>query len=799
MWSRVVQARCVCNCPSCLLTTNAIARRATTATARRTIRVGDVFTVSLSSLAAGLAFADSRKKDDRRKQWDRVIGEARATVEATEIQQLRRLAALSDDARVETQEMTEASTNDVTTGNVIKEVEAWDDQDSEATIQQVPVPDERMDNWLDVFDWAREQRKLREASGFQDWKGLPLSLLQTLSRDQLHELLTNERLLRRFYGGPDCNSLVDEQSRYPLSIKKLRTLEWSVAKLVYKLLLHCSRNSMYVDKDPESPTNALLRGLSKDEETIQRKTAHARQRLRILHAERRSRPYYEEFGSPQVPNYDDTTIEEYKQTTRMNKSLINLLDFMTQDTDVSDLMSKLCYNLLTARTPPNIHTYNLLLVRFCLLKKDDLVKAVLCSMRDAHIRPNEITHATLLRHFTATGNRLGFVKYWMRMEGSHRGLALANPEQIIHPLLKERYRVLGRNHHKVVEKGRMNGQVYESLIVGVLQFFGGQTAMRYYRDMISEGWSPGLGILLAILQDCCRRLDWTLGTAVLQQIEMSTERINSLTYEWTLRLCQCCGKMEFFDQILRNGVHCGALPASILDLPDHAKAEDVAFLIERAQALQPRKATGTLEKTAARISFRLGDTSPFLMENVLHACEDQDALRHTINRMNYRWKARLSLQTRLDSISTDIDQTVLQANHALNASKHLASVKLWLSRRVKHLEERLEQNANSAAYASFDNSVRHKKVQRNRARRAEDGEDESGNSMGMQIIAGFSKTEAEHVSRLPLGHRQREPVQWNPPSLPPLTDTSDGSFWKDSEEQMAATARRSLLCGSHSS
>ena len=734
VWSRVAQARTICNCPSCVSTTNAIARRATTATARRTVRVGDVYTVSLSSLAAGLAFADSRKKDDRRKQWDKVIGEARATVEATEIQQQSRLAALSDNARVESPDNARAAPRDVTAERAYEEVEAWDVPENEDRDRRVPTLGNGNDTWIDVFDWAREQHRIREASGFQDWKGPPLSLLQSLSKAQLNELLSDESLLRRFYGGPDCDNLVDAPADMPLSTKKIRTLEWSVAKMVLKLLMYCSKDSVQPTKDYNCPTNSLLRQLLK-EEAFQSKLDYKRECLRTLHSECRSWSYYEDFERPQVPNYDDTAVEDCAQTTHMNLSLQELLGLMKQGSNLSDLMSKICYNLLTARTPPNIHTYNMLLVRFSVLDKSDLVRSVLTSMRESHIRPNEITHAALLRHFTATGNRSGFRQYWRRMEGHNGGLALANPKQSIHPVVEDRYLVFGRNSHKATERARMNGQVYESLIIGAIQFLSGQTAMHYYRKMISEGWSPSLGIALAILQDCCHRLDWTVGTAVLEQLEKTAESMNTLTYEWMLRLCQCCAQHEFFDQIMLNGVLCGALPASMLDLPDHAKAEDVAFLIECAKDLQPRKATGKLKTPAVKISRRLGDKSPFLLENIFHDCQDDHTLCQTINRTNSRYKTRRALQNRLDAISIDIEHTVLEANKVL-ASESLSSVKFWLSKRVKHLEQELEQKANNVAYALSSDVGKHKQVQKPQPGKAENGKGESGKSVEMPIISG---------------------------------------------------------------
>lgn len=712
VWSRVAQAQCICNCPSCLRTPNAIARRATTATARRSLRVGDVFTASLSSIAAGLAFADSRKKEDRRKQWDKVIAEARATVEATELQQQSRLAALSDDAKVEALDRARAAENDVSTATSFNDVEAWDSQQFEEQDTRGLIFNNTSDTWLDVFDWAQEQHKIRDASGFQDWKGPPLSLLKSLSKAQLSELLSDGRLFRRFYGGPDYNSLVDEQSMYPFSMKKIRTLEWSVAKMVLKLLLYCSKNSLQTRVEPR--TDFLLRKLLQ-EETVESRLEYTRERLRTLHADSRDRRYYEKFEAPAFPAYEVATAEEAEKRTHLNLSLQKLLALMDSEIRLNDLMSKLCYNLLAAQTPPNTRTYNMLLVRFCMLEKKDLVSAVLTSMRESHIRPNEITHATLLRYYTATGDRTQYFQYWSRMEGHRGGLALAHPEYSIHSIVKERYLIFGTNSHKAAEKARMNGQVYESLIIGAMKFFTRLTAMHIYRNMISEGWSPSLGIFLALLQDCCRRLDWEVGSAVIEQIGRIKERLNTFTYEWMLRLCQCCGKQEFFDHILLNGVNCGALPASMLDLPDHAKAEDVAFLIQRAKDLQPCKTIDKLQKTAARISHRLHD-GPFLLENIFGDCEDGDKRRHTINRINDRWKVRLTLQRRLDVISTEIKHTTMQANDALyiNGLEHISSVKFWLSEQVKRLEEEqeLELKSSGVGYAPYNDLVQREKARR---------------------------------------------------------------------------------------
>ena len=768
VWSRATQARCICNCPSCASTANAITRRATTVTARRTVRVGNIFTVSLSSLAAGLAFADSTQKDKRRKQWDKVIAEARAAVEATDIRQQIRLAALSDEARaLDTEELRVAKLR-AAAKRESQEIGAWEVEGSQERDRCIPIAANRIDTWLDVFDWAREQRKLREKSGFQDWKGPPLIPLRSLSKEQLDRLFSDGRFLRRFYGRPDCNNLVDEQSKSHLSIKQIRTQEWSVAKLVLKLLLYASERSL----QPVCPSFSLLCDLLKGKETLAR-LQYANERLCALNAPGTRHFCYEEFEYPESPNYDHMRAGEYEQKPALNLSLRSLLETIKQETDLSNVMSWICYDLLTARSPPNIYTYNMLLVHFSEFDKGFLVKAVLTSMRESHIKPNEITHTTLLRFFTTINNGIGFSDCWHRMEGYRKPRALAHPEQFIHPALKSRYRIVGKNQDGIIEKARMNGQVYEALIVGAMRFLGAQIAMQYYRSMISEGWSPGPGIFVAILQDCCLKLDWTLGIAVLEQLESTAKRLSTLTYEWMLRLCQCCGQQEFFDQIMRNGVLCGALPASMLDLPDHAKVEDVAFLIECAKDL------GKLERTAARMRQRIGDK---LLENVFHDCEDEVTLSQRINQANSRWKVRLVLQKRLNMLSTEINHTVLEGYHALFNPESLpsVSVKFWLSKRVKLLEQELEKTVHGAATYL---TIAWKK------------ENLWSEKPKKKDFRGWKKLELNlPLTAPPLNIELRRTYPPAPgdgqtglPGPPPTANQAKGYLWESHEEQMAAT------------
>ena len=610
-------------------------------------------------------------------------------------------------------------------------------------MRQTPVSSLEFKTWLDLFEWAREQQQIREASGFQDWKGPPLSLLQSLSAAELHELLRDKRLLYYFYGGSDCARLVKRRYTFPLTVKKITIMEWSIAKLVLSLLMYSSKPW----DDPSRPTTPLLRNLLVDE-SIESKIDQLQERIHVLQSDVYCIVFsYGDVERPPFPRYDEMIVAEDEETREMNKSLHHLLVLLEQSTDPGDVISEICYNLLTARAPPDTETYNMLLLRFSLLGMGPQFTAVMTSMRQSKIRPNEITNATALLHFTRMADRDAFIRRLQLMEGDHGGLIAANREFIDHPLLWKVYALRSPNSLWAIKKARMNGQVYESAIMGAINFGYDDIAKKYYCNMISQGWSPTFGILLAILQDCCRKVDWAVGYEVLHQLEKTAEKMNTLTYEWMLRLCQRCRQHEFFDQILIDGVHGGALPASMLALTECDKAKDIGFLIECAQDLQPPKAIGRLEEVTIRIGHHLGYDSPYLTKNVFDGCKDQETLRQTVMRTGKSWRARYALERRLDSISRDIEYTSMQVSRALRVSEELFFVKYWLSKQVQQLEKDLAQSAEASqvSYTSYRDLFKPQRVQETQTRTSEDGNRESGNLGDPPLTTRSSENEAEYI------------------------------------------------------
>jgi len=620
-----------------------------------------------SSLAATATLIDSGRKDARRAHWDKILGEARAQVQATETQQQNRLDSLAH----------------ATGGETLEEAGTKDSSDSagyplERTEPQLPKrrrSQSRVDTWTDVFDWAGRQAEARAASGFQDWRGPSLDLLQRLSPEELQQLLSSDVLLHRFYGGPDSVALVDETPTYDHSARKTRTLEYSVAKLVMKLLLHSSsapQNPVPRDKaaaaqdsellstekdrhhaerelnyypDISSPPgekpqaiaseDSLSPNLIHNEREIHQRIAEINSHLRVLKqadAGVESR-FFEDHASPSVPKYCGRVSAKLDEAKALNNSLHKLLNSMSCEKDPRSLVSKICFNLLTSKAPPNIHSYNMLLMRFCHLNNKGMVRAVLRSMSESHIRPNEITHSTLLRHYTVTEDGAAFTDYLLLMSGYNGGLAIAARDQTISPMVTQRYRFFGKSQVKAAEKARMNGEVYEAMIVGALRFFGEQTAMQYYRQMISEGWRSSVDLLTAILKSCCRKHDWEAGVSVWDQVIATVEGAHRSCYEWMLYLCSACGQNAAFDQVLRDGVDQGVLPPSLLEEHQNLgiSSEDVKlFELSRLN-----------RATTEAASFSYVATSAKSLNTKMHL-------------------ERLSLKRKLKGLSAEISETSAQ-------------------------------------------------------------------------------------------------------------------------------------------
>lgn len=546
--------RSSCRCSLCATSPNGLARRAPTSPVLRGIRQGDIFLVFSSTIAFEAAVIDSVMKDARAKHWEKVIAEGRERVDAVEADHERRLIALLNEDQTEEPEAVnyKARISDMRADTGLETKLDW--------------------TWEGVFSWASRHKEMRAALGFQDWRGPPLSILRRLSAPEILELLSDNRILHRFFGGPDCANLVQEPPSLAVSTQKIRTQEWSVTKMVIQLLSAANPlEQVTLPSDSPPVYHAMPLVPSIHVGNWRTELARAKRMLDILYNHSEHSNFYERIDRPLAPRYEWDNDTRGDDLINLNSALDTTLQQLTSEDRLHTLMAEVCQRLLLSRTPPNIHTYNLLLVRFCRLGRASLVYTVLESMEESHIRPNEITHATVLRFFTVTDNRDAFHMYVRRMEGWKRGLALADPNTTYHPLVEHCLRRFGVGKRKIAVKARMNQEVYTALIVGFLRFCDTEDAMYWYRGMEEHGWKPSSEMLVTILETCYRNKDWAGGVSAWLQFGKEALKLTRSAYEWMLRLCKRCGHPRFYSMVLDDGVRKGAFPTSLLDTPleDH--------------------------------------------------------------------------------------------------------------------------------------------------------------------------------------------------------------------------------------
>ena len=465
---------------------------------------------------------DARRKDRQLQDWDQVLAATRAEIEAVEADQRSRLERLNIKG--------------------LGEVNTVDDSHSDRTAWLDQV------TWGDMIEWASIRKAERKSRDLQAWKGISLDTLKKLTDVDLTRILLDKRLLIRFYAGPDCASLEFTPATHVYSPKKLRTLEWSLIKLVskYLQLAHAdnsqapgSSDAVLQDLEAFVTTKGTTAAdLAEDVETCDI-------RLRHLYASTRDSNIYANFPSPHSMRYRWSPSERKEELMAFNQRLQQLL-YSTPIVEKFGIQ-QICHMLLNARTASDVHTYNLLLVRFCQLRADSFVLATYESFLECHIRPNEITHATMLRYFTLTNNQKAFNLYLQRMNGFKQGLAIADPDKAIDPLVASRYREFGQTRTKLAELARINAEVYTCLIKGLIEMSRLTEALWYFRNMMNEGWEPGMELLHSILKSCLAEADAVSGWQIWKKmvnIRTPEDPITTEMRDLMIQLCKNCEKFN---------------------------------------------------------------------------------------------------------------------------------------------------------------------------------------------------------------------------------------------------------------
>jgi len=570
--TRAAQSTCICKCAFCRSTT-ALSRTTTSSAFKPRVRFRDIFTVFYSTVLTSAAVADAYRKDARRKEWETAIQAAKEEVAAIEEQQRRRISSLS--------------------------LGAGESPETTSSIEKTWLIE---NTWDKVFQSAASKSKERELLGFQNLVGPPLGTLRGLSTDEIRDIL-NDPAIIRLNNGIESDADFDpifwgRPSRLrPYGLKQVKRAEWSVRKLAYRFLLSCEEDSLQrkVEADQQA-SNSCATSMTK--RRIMDRIETCERALRFIISSPRDPLLWLRMRSPRVPSYNRQIDHD---AASINDRLLELFQsFKDSGTGINTLLSSISSLLLFAPNPPDVHFYNMLIIGLCQLHQMTDVHAVIESMRECSVRPNATTLSAMLNYYTITQKESGFCRLTREIDGLQGGVFEEHPSRNISPGLADRYRTYDYSRketaiqaedeellynqprysyltpdgtyplercgtRKVIGTARMgllDGTVYNALISGSLELGLLGQAMRYYSQMISDGFKANRPLLESILKHCTQTRDWDAGMAVWKQLCKLAEGINSIVIGLMLTLCRACENSIEYGKVFDYGVRKGLIPSA---------------------------------------------------------------------------------------------------------------------------------------------------------------------------------------------------------------------------------------------
>ncbi|KAM3424062.1 hypothetical protein BST61_g11387 [Cercospora zeina] len=215
--------------------------------------------------------------------------------------------------------------------------------------------------------------------------------------------------------------------------------------------------------------------------------------------------------------------------------------------------------------PPNIDVFNTLIHRLRKSGRITLTDNTISAVLNSKVRPNEVTLASILTHYT-NSNNVGLFSDWVLLiRGKRGGLMEPAPWLVRAPWFRKSNADLGRIVEREDKPGRLiqlpypTPLVFNAVVKGVLHFGGFGHTLEICKLMIDQGWGLDIRGFGMLLSDCAVRSDWDSGLAIWNQIlglqKKSTRRVDGLKpkeiimapiFADMLRLCRRCDKRQAF-------------------------------------------------------------------------------------------------------------------------------------------------------------------------------------------------------------------------------------------------------------
>ncbi|KAL1587337.1 hypothetical protein WHR41_03874 [Cladosporium halotolerans] len=518
LWTRIAQsgggAGSACKCPQCLSFAGGLTKRVGSAAARRPQKYLTSSTLWYSGIFAAAATLDASVKLQRRERWDRAIAEVKKELGKEE------------------------------TAGAVKE-----DQVKGGAVE-------------DEADVLYSLGALEEALGgvgssfkTQRWPANTGPPLQEYN-------LAPESV----YAGRTKKHKGEFRAWTP---KKIEIISLSVDILQLRILISLVKGGYGEEAAravPEGYGAMFSRSLESLYEHKQMLWADLR---RVTHAPP-TLEGYERTASLQALNLFgavEVNGQPFESPRELNTKLHSLMkEHKRQNISTPALLARICYDLSSTPTPPNLDTFNTLLVGLSAANQTHAVSHVIRSLNMCNLRPNETSIAAILNHYTATDDAPAFLKFVETMRGKHRGLALARPDIRITAASNGRLVPSESDPTKIIQLPYPTPKVFAALIAGVVKFSGFDAALQVCQSLGEQGWGLCMNGLAPLLADCAERRDQESGLEVWRQVKWLEKKARSQrmdgggrgadveqvpvgVYVAMLRLCLRTGDKNLYDEV----------------------------------------------------------------------------------------------------------------------------------------------------------------------------------------------------------------------------------------------------------
>ncbi|OHW90622.1 pentatricopeptide repeat domain-containing protein-like protein [Colletotrichum incanum] len=472
LWSRAGQAH-HCGCKACFNTAGGMMRQSATRATRRKPTFSEMFTACYTSIMGTAAVLDAKRKDERRKDLDRQLEEAKAE-----------FAKVMENAPADTRKTAPA-------GSIANRYKGAlrDHKKQQSEISDFFDSLGRTQTWPKAPSRSPEVEMIWAEYGLEPTRRSMSALLGT----DYHLL---DRLLF------EDEALPNIQHRAPKTIRQMRAAENNMQQLVSSLLhgkaVIGSGNKKKVKSELDKAEHVDC-----DTQNLQQELTELRQS---------NYPHYER-------EVDSGALKEC--SANLNRSLRSIFE-VAQPSNLRSTIMKVCHNLLVSSQPPTIHTYNTLIKGFDAAGLHPLASDVVKSLFQSKLEPTQGTLVCLLNHFKETNDSGNFNNIIERMTGRDcRGIKIRRKliDEVLEDPQLQRWALLKDvvvTKKYVIERAWFDTQVFAAIIEGMLSF-------RYLRNAVATvafglklGLTFSLRTMSQLLDHCVRALDPKAASGVLR-------------------------------------------------------------------------------------------------------------------------------------------------------------------------------------------------------------------------------------------------------------------------------------------